>query len=150
MDRCNTHVPGRRAAHARHRPRVLLAEDDEDMRELIAQIFRQRAYEVTECEDGPDLVFQLASDVLFGGPATFDLVISDIRMPGSTALEILEAMRECEGVPPVILITAFPSADTHTDARRLGVAALFEKPFELERLLKKAEELLAARAGNAP
>lgn len=129
---------------------MLLAEDDEDLRSLIAGTFRHKAYEVTECVDGPDLVFQLASYVLFGGPASFDIVISDIRMPGTTALEILEAMRDCEGMPPVILITAFPSSDTYADARRLGVAALFEKPFELAGLVAKAEELLAARLGDAP
>jgi DNA-binding response OmpR family regulator len=152
MDQCETRFPGQRAARgrARRQPHVLLAEDDEDLRGLIAQTLRQKAYQVTECADGPGLVFELAGNVLFGGPSTFDLVISDIRMPGSTALEILEAMRECEGMPPVILITAFPSSDTHADARRLGVAALFEKPFELQGLVGKAEELIAGLPRDAP
>jgi DNA-binding response OmpR family regulator len=129
--------------------RILLAEDDEDFRSLLAQAFRAKGYQVTESVDGPDLVSKLGTYVLFGPPADFDLVVSDIRMPGATALEILEAMRECEGVPPVILITAFPSSDTHHTAMRLGVAAVIEKPFEIEELLERTENVLAGRGGGA-
>ena len=132
-----------------HRPpHVLLAEDDEDFRALLAQAFRSRGYQVTECIDGPDLISKLGTYVLFGPPAGFDLVVSDIRMPGATALEILEAMRECEGVPPVVLITAFPSEDTRDAARQLGVASVLEKPFEIEELLKHAHDLLPDRRGG--
>lgn len=127
---------------------VLLAEDDADFRAFLAQAFRRWGYQVTECVDGPDLVAKLGSYVLFGPPVGFDLVVSDIRMPGATALEILEAMRDCEVVPPVILITAFPTEDTRNAARRLGVAAVFEKPFELEELLEMAENLLAEQEGR--
>jgi DNA-binding response OmpR family regulator len=131
-------------------PKLLLAEDDANLRALVADAFRRRGYQVTECIDGPDLVSRLGTYVLFGPPAGFDLVVSDIRMPGATALEVLEAMRECEGVPPVILITAFPSEDTQAAARKLGVAAVFDKPFEIENLVEKAEQLLAERPGDEP
>jgi CheY-like chemotaxis protein len=131
-------------------PHVLLAEDDADLRELLSQALRWRGYRVTECLDGPDLVCRLGSYILFGPPAGFDLVVSDIRMPGATALEILEAMRECEGVPPVILITAFPGEDTRAAARRLGVAAILDKPFETEALLDMAADLLDRRGGGGP
>ena len=131
-------------------PYLLLAEDDADLRALVADAFRRRGYQVTECTDGPDLVSKLGTYVLFGPPARFDLVVSDIRMPGASALEVLEAMRECEGMPPVILVTAFPSEDTQAAARKLGVAAVFVKPFEIEGLMAKAEQLLAERPGEAP
>jgi CheY-like chemotaxis protein len=150
MERCEPRTPWRRLAPERGMPRVLLAEDDPDMRALLAQEFRSGGYEVTECVDGPDLVSKLGSYLLFGPPPGFDLVISDIQMPGATALEILNAMRECEGIPPVILITAFPSDDTQSAARQLGVAAVFEKPFEIADLVAKADHLLAPRLGQAP
>ena len=121
-------------------PHVLLAEDDADLRALLAQAFRRKGYEVTECVDGPDLVSKLGTYLLFGPPPGFDLVVSDIRMPGATALEILEAMRECEGVPPIILITAFPSEDTRAAALQLGVAAVFDKPFQIEELTARVED----------
>jgi DNA-binding response OmpR family regulator len=124
-------------------PRVLLAEDDADLRALLAQEFRWRGYLVTECADGPELVSKLGTYLLFGPPTGFDLVVSDIQMPGATALEILEAMRECEGVPPVILITGFPSEDAKASALRLGVAAVFDKPFEFDDLMATAADLIA-------
>jgi DNA-binding response OmpR family regulator len=124
------------------RPRILLAEDDDKLRALLAWSLRRERYEVTEFRDGRELVSELGTFVLFGEPAGFDLVISDIRMPGATALEILEAMRECKGLPPVILITAFGDARTHGEAERIGVAAVFEKPFEVDDLLAKAQDLL--------
>jgi two-component system nitrogen regulation response regulator GlnG len=90
-------------------------------------------------------VSKLGTYVLFGPPAGFDLVVSDIRMPGATALEILEAMRDCEGVPPVILITAFPTEDNLGAARKLGVAAVLGKPFEIDDLIDLAADVLAQR-----
>jgi CheY-like chemotaxis protein len=137
-----------RALPEYRRPHVLLAEDDAGFRTLLAQVFRSRGCEVTECADGTDLMSRLGTYVLFNPRAGFDLVVSDIRMPGATALEILEAMRICQGVPPVILITAFPSEDTRDAARQLGVAAVLEKPFEIEDLVAEAEELLAKCPGE--
>lgn len=131
------------AAVDRRVPHILLAEDDADFRELLAQTFRRMGYEVTECVDGPDLVSKLGTFVLFGPPAGFDLVISDIRLPGATALEILDAMHQCKEVPPVILITAFPAEDTLATARKLGVAAVLHKPFELGELMSMTEYVLA-------
>ena len=149
MEHCDSQVwRRRRAVPERRIPHVLLAEDDADLRALLAQAFRWSGYEVTECVDGPDLVSKLGTYLLFGPPAGFDLVVSDIRMPGATALEVLEAMRECEDVPPVILITAFPSEDTQAAALQLGVAAVFDKPFEIEDLMAKAENLLGERPGD--
>lgn len=149
MDSCEPSSARRRDAGDFEPPRLLLAEDDAALRSLVADAFRQSGYQVTECIDGPDLVSRLGTYVLFGPPAGFDLVVSDVRMPGATALEILEAMRECRDVPPVILITAFPSEDTQAAARRLGVAAVFNKPFEIDDLVQKAEQVLVERLGNA-
>lgn len=129
---------------------VLLAEDDADLRALVANAFRRTGCQVTECVDGPDLVSKLGSYLLFGPPVIFDLLVSEIRMPGATALEILEAMRDCEGMPPVILITAFPDEDTYVAARQLGVAAVFGKPFAIEDLIVKAKRLLVDCPGRAP
>jgi DNA-binding response OmpR family regulator len=147
-ERCGSRAWWLRAVPEHRIPHVLVAEDDADLRALLAQAFRWEGYAVTECVDGPDLVSKLGTYLLFGAPAGFDLVVSDIQMPGATALEILEAMRECEGIPPVILITAFPSADTQNAAARLGVAAVFDKPFEIGDLVARAKDLLARDQGE--
>ena len=78
-------------------------------------------------------------------PIDIDLVISDIRMPWVTGMEVLRGMRQCLGYPPVILITAFGDDQTHAEARQLGAAAVFDKPFDIEELLEKVRELVASR-----
>ena len=113
------------------------------MRALLAWRLRKDGYEVTECAHGIDLINRI--DPL-GAPVEsekFDLIISDIRMPGITGLEVLEDVRHCgTECPPVILVTAFGDRDTHMRACELGVAAVFDKPFEFDDLLGKARELV--------
>ena len=71
-----------------------------------------------------------------------DMIISDILMPGLTGLEILEDLHECKGFPPMILITAFGDENVHRKAKRLGAAAMFDKPFEIDDLLSKVREIV--------
>jgi len=63
-----------------------------------------------------------------------DAIVSDIRMPGGTALEILEAVRSYDWALPVVLLTAFGDRETHAEARRPRRAALLDKPFDLDEL----------------
>jgi DNA-binding response OmpR family regulator len=112
-------------------PRILVADDDDEMRALLAQALRANGYEVGEYSDGLHLVARVAS--AHAGP--FDAIVSDIRMPGASGLTILEGLATCQGAPPVILITAFGDRETHEHARQLGAAALLDKPFDVEELL---------------
>ncbi|NQU24516.1 MAG: response regulator [Candidatus Nealsonbacteria bacterium] len=137
----------RQARAVTDRRRVLLAEDDDEMRALLAWRLRKDGYEVTECDHGIDLINRI--DPL-GGPGEseeFDLVVSDIRMPGITGLEVLEDMRHCgTECPPVILITAFGDEETHQQARRLGAVAMFDKPFDFNDLLATVREIVSPRS----
>jgi len=114
---------------------VLLAEDDVEMRKLISWSLENKGYGVVECPDGTTLMRKLG---LLGPDTTlrpYDLVISDIRMPGVTGLQVLESAREIPDFPPMILITAFPDAESREQAQRLGAAAMIAKPFEMDELL---------------
>ena len=66
----------------------------------------------------------------------YDLIISDIRMPGVTGLEVLEGASQTDGFPPMILITAFGNEETHEQAERLGAVAFLDKPFEIELMIE--------------
>ncbi len=124
---------------------ILLAEDDEEMRSLLALMLRKEGYRVTECPDGISLLDQLSPFFLSGEEENiFDLIISDIKMPGVTGMEILMGANEKVDFPPIILITAFGDKKTHDQAERLGAAALFDKPFDINDLLTKAREILLA------
>ena len=103
------------------------------MRSLLSWALRRQGYAVTECSEGFRMLDRL-SFFLYpeeGDLEQIDLIISDIRMPGISGLSIVKGMRDCEDFPPVILITAFGSEETHAAARELGVAAMFNAPFKI-------------------
>ena len=64
-------------------------------------------------------------------------------MPGFTGLEILKVMYQYENCPPTILITAFGDEEIHAEAIRLGAAAMFDKPFEIDDLLANIHEIVS-------
>lgn len=123
-------------------PRILLAEDDDEMRKLLAFALSEDSYEVTQCHDGGEFLVRLQSFIKDKRNVDFDIIISDIRMPGLTGLEILEELHECKGFPPMILITAFGDKETHAKAEKFGAAAIFDKPFEIDDLLAKVREII--------
>ena len=122
--------------------RILVAEDDREMRALLTLSLRRAGYEVLECRDGMELLNQLGAFSFPPRPDDIDAVISDIRMPGISGMEVLEALREVGHFPPVILITAFGDEETHLTAKRLGAVAVFDKPFDVEDLVEKIRALV--------
>ena len=139
IDPC--HTPENRG-HVGGIYRVLLAEDDYEMRRLLTWSLHKQGYQVTECKDGNALMKKLESSVPYEGIQTFDLIISDIRMPGSTGLQVLENGRAIEKFPPMLLITAFPDDETREKARQLGAVAVVEKPFDVTALLDEVRQIL--------
>ena len=124
--------------------RILLAEDDFEMRSLLAESLRGIGYDVVECPDGRSLVKNI--DLYwtpFSPKKYIDLVISDIRMPGATGLEILAALQQFEDCPPIILITGFGNRETHELADQYGAAAMFDKPFDVNDLLAEVRDILS-------
>ena len=124
-------------AHARGRPlhappRVLVAEDDLEMRRLVVEALRGDGYEVHEAADGGRLLVQVTAQYHHAN-AEVDLIISDIRMPICTGLQILEGLRDAHWTVPVILMTAFGDDATRARAEALG-AILFDKPFAMDDL----------------
>lgn len=125
------------------RSHILLADDDVDMRMLLALTLRSEGYEIVECVDGLELLEQLKAACVPDAPYHPDLVISDVRMPGMSGLDVLRRLRHCNGLPPIMLITAFGDEQTHTQARQLGAVASIDKPFEISRFLELVQSLIA-------
>jgi len=149
----DTHsVGGADAPSTRAQPRrlrVLLAEDDAAFRELLASVLRRSGYEVLEAANGEELLDHVAFGLLRGEKhRTFDLLVSDIRMPRHTGLEILNGMRSANLSVPVILITAFGDPETHRLAYELG-ARVLDKPFDMTEL-ELAVAAAFSRAGRTP
>lgn len=134
-------IPGK-VSSISNRLRVLLAEDDDELRKLLTWSLHRAGLTVTECADGMDLLNHLEGYLFLEEASGFDLIVSDIRMPGITGIEILEGLHAHENCPPVILITAFGDEETHAQAHLLGAAAIFDKPFDIVDLLAKVRETL--------
>ncbi len=125
--------------------RVLIAEDDDEFRAALCEGFENAGYQVTSCRHGLDLVRELRGPDSSFGEDGYHLIVSDIRMPGVMGLSVLAGLRDVEGVPPIILITAFGDAETHAEAQKLGAAAMLDKPFAMNDLLSVARETIASR-----
>lgn len=121
--------------------RVLLAEDEIEMRSLLAWTLRRSGYQVTECRDGDELMRWFDPFDPDGLSHRTDLIITDIKMPGSSGLCLLERLGTREDLPPVILITAFADSHTFEQAEALGAVALVSKPFDVDDLLAEVEQV---------
>ncbi|MEB2285702.1 MAG: response regulator [Myxococcales bacterium] len=117
------------------RPRVVLAEDDDDMRSMLAGMLAADGWEVIEAADGSSLVERLHE--IAGEPRGRDTVlavVADVRMPRLDGLDVLAALRCAGWRTPVVLMTAFGDGAVHREARELGAVQVLDKPFALDRL----------------
>lgn len=116
------------------RPRVLLAEDDTEMRRLLAERLEHHGYDVIEVQHGFELVRLIDDHLRRGRGLPFDGVVTDVRMPGISGLHGLELIHELDSTIPVVVMTAFPE-DACAAAARFGAVSLLQKPFPIRRLI---------------
>jgi DNA-binding NtrC family response regulator len=116
------------------RPRLLLAEDDDDVRWSLTEILQTEGFEVIAVSSGSALLEHLGSAFLFEQRNTPpDVIVSDVRMPGVSGLTVLEGVRQRGWSIPVVLITAFGDDELRARASRLD-ATLLSKPLDLNEL----------------
>jgi len=125
-----------------HPIRILLAEDDDVVRKIVAEELRDCGFEVVEASSGGEMLVHIAR-TYYAGDAYFayDLILSDVRMPTANGLQILETLRRAHWTTPVILMTALSDKRTREQAKALG-AVLFEKPLDLDQLREKILEMV--------
>jgi len=130
---------------------VLLIEDDTEMRRMLAGALRRDGHTVVELANGDDALDWLGPGVLDGDLERIpDLVVSDVRLPYFTGLEILESLQVSARRIPVILITGFPDRETYTQAAQLGAECVLEKPFDLCELRAAIHLALRPRGDESP
>jgi DNA-binding response OmpR family regulator len=128
-----------RTRHAR----ILVAEDDLEMRRLVLESLRSDGHDAVDVSDGGQLLIHLTSMYrLRPDPEPIDMVVTDIRMPVCSGLEIVQGLRDAEWTTPVVIMTAFGDAKTRAHAVRLG-AVLLDKPFKMSTLRSIVRDLLA-------
>ncbi|MBL8614626.1 MAG: sigma-54-dependent Fis family transcriptional regulator [Deltaproteobacteria bacterium] len=119
--------------------RVLVVEDDEAMRSLVLEDLAERGMVVRGCANLHDALSAMAADI-------YDVVVSDLNMPGGTGLELCQRVRERDPQLPVILFTAFGSLDAAIGAIRNGAYDFLTKPVELDQLALAVERAASLRA----
>ena len=131
------HRDAQSAPETRYWPaaRVLVAEDDDELRWLITRTLRKSGFEVIEARDGSALLDRAGEMMLHDHTLSgIDLIVSDIRMPGWSGLDVLAGLQHAGVRIPMVLITAFGDDKTHQQADRLGAVAVVDKPFDMEQL----------------
>ncbi len=130
--------------------RVLVADDEGKIRRIIGDVLRNRGCEVTICESGSRAIEAINAGAAAPG-SSFDLVVSDIRMPDRNGYEVYSAVRRILGDVPVILMTGFGYDPHHSIVRasQEGLHAVLFKPFPVERMVDEVRKALAAR-GTPP
>jgi two-component system response regulator AtoC len=130
--------------------RVLVAEDDRDMRRLLAAVLRREGYRVLEASDGTEVLDRVESTIWSERRDLIGVIVSDVNMPGLNGLELLEALHAKEIDTPVIFVTAFGSDGTVAQASWLGAAAVLEKPIDFDTLRGEVAKALYGPSAPRP
>jgi excisionase family DNA binding protein len=117
------------------RPRVLVADDEASVRDLLSKTLALAEYEVDVAADGRAAVDRLR--VL-----SYDLLITDLKMPGVDGLSVIREARRLKADIPIIIITGFSTEASAIEAVNLGVSGYLTKPFRIPRVLSVAARAL--------
>jgi two-component system response regulator PilR (NtrC family) len=118
------------------RPRLLIVDDEPSMREMLGIVLRRDGYDVLIAGNGTQAIEHLRNQRV-------DLLLSDIRMPDVSGVEVLRAAKAANPDIVAFMMTAFASTDTAVEAMRLGAVDYFIKPFNMDELRLKVRQQLA-------
>jgi two-component system nitrogen regulation response regulator GlnG len=117
-------------------PEIWIADDDNAIRFVLGEALREGGAQVREFSDAEQLIHALEA-------ATPDVVVSDVRMPGSGGLKLLEQLKSRHVAAPVIIMSAFTDVASTAAAYRNGAFDYLPKPFDLDQMLAAVERALA-------
>jgi two-component system response regulator HydG len=118
--------------------KILVVDDQRNMRATLALMLRGAGYEVEEAPDG-----ETGGEL--GGTGAYDLVITDLRMGATSGIEVLRAVKKALSLTEVIVMTAYGTVESAVEAMRLGAHDYIQKPFTEQELLMKVDRALAKR-----
>lgn len=116
--------------------RILVVEDEKSMRDVLKILLEEEGYEVSTASDGVEGMETIRDNI-------FDLVITDIKMPGADGFAVLKLVKEAYPETIVIMVTAFGTAESAIDAMKQGAYDYINKPFKIDEIrliVKKAFE----------
>ncbi len=117
--------------------RILIVDDEATIRASLVESLTREGYDITAAESGEEALVKTHNQ-------KFDLVITDLKLPGVSGIEILQALRNQGNSTPVIMMTAYGDVDTAVSAMRLGAYDFIPKPFKLGAMKKQVRAALKA------
>jgi DNA-binding NtrC family response regulator len=118
---------------------ILIVDDDDGMIETLADIFSARRYVVTTAGSG-------AAALVRARERRFDVVLMDIKMPGGSGVEALQAMQQAHPGIKVIMMTAFTRDELVREAERANAVAVVPKPLDLDSVLALVDRVVRTEA----
>ena len=116
--------------------RILVVEDRDSLRGMLERALAGEGYEVTSAADGRAGIAHLEAQ-------GFDLVLTDLKLPGADGLEVLSASRRTQPATPVVVLTGYGTVATAVEAMKRGALDFLEKPVELDDLFRLVAEALS-------
>ncbi|HPF33927.1 MAG TPA: sigma-54 dependent transcriptional regulator [Candidatus Krumholzibacteria bacterium] len=123
--------------------RILIVDDEAAIRQSLEEALRLDGYEAEAAETGEQALAMLHN-------GSYDLVVTDLKMPGVSGLELLTALRNQGRETPVIMMTAYGDVETAVESMRLGAYDFIQKPFKLSAMRGQVRAALRATRAAAP
>lgn len=126
--------------------RIVVVDDESAVLSLVTSMLTRLGYDVVACDSGHDVLKRLRDD-----PARFDLLLTDLSMPGMTGIEILQGVTNIDDTVVKIVMTGYATVDTAVDCLREGAYDFIQKPVrlgELSALVKRALEYRQLKVEN--
>ncbi|HEV8577466.1 MAG TPA: sigma-54 dependent transcriptional regulator [Thermoanaerobaculia bacterium] len=122
--------------------RLLIVEDRDSLRRMLERALGQEGYEVAAAADG-------RAGIRLLGEQSFDFVLTDLKLPDVSGLEVLEASRTAQPRVPVVVLTGYGTVGTAVEAMKLGAYDFLEKPLEIDDLTRLIERAIGERGEAA-
>lgn len=115
--------------------RILIVDDEPDMRLAVRNVLKLRGYEIAEAGDGP-AALEMAK------ASRPDLVLLDMRLPGMDGIEVLDGLKRIDDSVPVVMITGYGHIQSAVDVMKLGASEYLQKPFENAQLVETVKRFV--------
>lgn len=121
--------------------KILVVDDEQDVREVIRLHLEQEGYNILEAENGEEAIKTLRTG---DNMVNVGVILCDIRMPKVNGVECIQFLKQQAPGIPVVVITAYPDPEMAADLMKKGVKDYLVKPVEREKLLERVNAIVAA------
>ena len=123
------------------RPKILVIDDEEVIRDLLAQTLRRCGYDVDPAEDGPAALKKVSKGF-------YNLLITDLKMPGMNGIDVLKEIKKVNPYIEVIIITGYPTIERTVEAIKIGAFDFLCKPFDVPEIVAVIQRCLEKQRNN--